>query len=155
MLFRSDIYKINTGNVGVGTTSPQYLLDINGTARVVDHLIIGNDTYSFPPEYRLSVKDGIITERLKIRLRANWPDYVFDPNYNLLLLSDVEDFIKKNKRLPGIQSAEDVKSNGIEIGEVNTKFLQKIEELTLYLIRADKQIQILKKQVRLLQNKAK
>ena len=140
-----------SGKIGINTNSPQYLMDINGIARVVDKLIIGNDTYAFPTgDYRLSVKDGIITERLKIRLRANWPDYVFDENHNLPELSEVEKYINRNKHLSGIQSAEDVRTNGIEIGEMNAKLVEKIEELTRYMINADKQIHQLQEQVKLI-----
>lgn len=119
-------------------------------------IVIGDNTYTtFPAsgDYRMAVKDGIITERLKIKLRASWPDYVFSGEYSLLPLTDVEKYLKQNNHLPGIQSAADVKENGIEVGEMNAKLLQKIEELTLYMIKADQQIRELQEVVKQIKQK--
>jgi hypothetical protein len=69
-----------------------------------------------------------------------WPDYVFEDSYNLLELSEVEQFINKNKHLPGIPSASEVEANGIDIGDMQSKLLLKIEELTLYIIKLEKRI---------------
>lgn len=85
---------------------------------------------------------------------GTFPDYVFYKNYKLNKLSEVDDFIRKNHHLPNIPSAEDVKQNGIGIGELQLKLLEKVEEITLYLLEQDKKLKqleqensVLKKQV--------
>ncbi|HMC98546.1 MAG TPA: hypothetical protein VKH37_00285, partial [Ferruginibacter sp.] len=148
------VVKYNTGYVGIGTTSPGYLFDVNGNGHVNDHLIVGNITYTFPSEYRLAVADGIITERLKIKTYASgWPDYVFKSNYNLPKLEDIDEYIRQNNHLPEIASEEEVKKDGIELGDMNAKLLKKIEELTLYMIDANKQIKQLQQEVNALKEK--
>ena len=100
--------------------------------------------------YKLSVGGKIMAEELKVQLEADWPDFVFEPNYNLSNLSTLEKFINKNKHLPNIPSAKEVKENGIKVGEMNAKLLQKIEELTLYVIDLHKETEKLKKELLLL-----
>lgn len=86
-------------------------------------------------DYELSVKGGILTEEIKVTLWNNWPDYVFGDDYELRSLSDLSAFISEYKHLPGIPSAEEIKAtNGVELGEMNRLLLEKIEELTLYII---------------------
>jgi hypothetical protein len=77
---------------------------------------------------------------------ANWPDYVFNEDYKLLPLSAVEQYIKENSRLPEIPSAQEVEENGVELGNMQKKLLLKVEELTLYILDLQKQIDELKKQ---------
>ncbi|OKS87296.1 hypothetical protein RG47T_2755 [Mucilaginibacter polytrichastri] len=67
-------------------------------------------------------------------VRSAWPDYIFNPSYHALNLSDIKAYIDKNHHLPEIPSAQEVAKSGINLGEMNTKLLKKIEELTLYLI---------------------
>lgn len=69
-----------------------------------------------------------------------WPDYVFDDNYNLMNLSEVEKYIEENNHLPNIPSDVEVEANGVSIGEMQKKQMEKIEELTLYTIDQDKKI---------------
>ncbi len=69
-----------------------------------------------------------------------WSDYVFENDYNLRSLSDVEQYIKENMHLPNIPSAKEIEENGIPIGEMQQKQMEKIEELTLYIIEQDKKI---------------
>lgn len=100
--------------------------------------------------YRLFVKDGIKTERLKVEVASvnQWADHVFNDDYKLKPLNEVKNFILSNKHLPEIPSAEEiVKEGGIEQGELNAKLLQKIEELTLYLIQQNEKTQELEKQI--------
>jgi hypothetical protein len=75
-----------------------------------------------------------------VQLYASWPDYVFDKRYNLPPLSEVEQHIKEKGHLKDIPSAEEVSQNGILLGEMNAKLLQKIEELTLYIIDQEARI---------------
>lgn len=91
------------------------------------------------PNYQLQVKGKIRTQEIKVE-NQNWPDYVFDPAYQLQDLKETEYFIKENRHLPGIPSAKEVSKNGVDLGEINSKLLQKIEELTLHIIEQDKRI---------------
>ncbi|WP_295338788.1 hypothetical protein [Flavobacterium sp.] len=94
-------------------------------------------------DYKLFVEGGILTEKVKVALRnsANWADYVFAEDYKLMPLQEVETFVKANKHLPGIDSAEVLAQNGIDVAEMQSKQMEKIEELTLYIIDQDKKIQ--------------
>jgi hypothetical protein len=69
----------------------------------------------------------------------NWADFVFKKGYSLLSLEDVEDHINTQGRLPGIPSEQDVEKNGVAVGDMQVKLLQKIEELTLYMIEMKKE----------------
>ncbi len=88
--------------------------------------------------YKLAVGGSMIAESIKVKLQANWPDYIFSKGYELPSLSETEKQIKDQGHLPGIPSAAEVKANGIDLGEMNAKLLKKIEELTLYLIELKK-----------------
>ena len=104
-------------------------------------------------KYRLFVRGGILAEEVRIRLQNNWPDYVFAKDYKLLSLKDTEKYIAENGHLPNMPSAEKVKAEGVELGNIVTLQQEKIEELTLHLIEQQKQIEELQKQVQLLLNK--
>jgi hypothetical protein len=96
-------------------------------------LSIGNISTT-PGTYRLFVESGILTEKVKVALKssADWADYVFSGNYQLMPLEQVAEYIGKNKHLPGLPSAEKlVAEGGID---VNQMFAKQIEELTLYVI---------------------
>lgn len=97
--------------------------------------------------YWLWVKNGIMTERLKVAVKntLDWKDYVFDKSYKLRKLEDVEAYIHQNKHLPEIPSADEVVRDGIDVQTMDAKLLQKIEELTLYVIELKKEINQLKK----------
>lgn len=106
---------------------------------------IGN--VSTPGDYKLYVAQGILTEKVKVALSSStdWADYVFAPDYKLKPLSEVEAFVKANKHLPNVPSAEQlVKDGGIDVNEMFAKQMEKIEELTLYLIEMKKEIDALK-----------
>lgn len=109
----SSLIVSNSGNVGIGTTN-------TGT-------------------YKLAV-DGTIGAR-EIKVEATgWSDFVFEDDYKLKDLEEVESFIKDNKHLPDVPSEKEVLENGIQLGEMDAKLLQKIEELTLYMIEQNKTI---------------
>ena len=105
------------------------LLTIKGNGNIG----MGTET----PTEKLSVKGKIRAQEVKVELNG-WSDFVFAKDYQLPTLQETEKHIKEKGHLPGIPSAMEVKANGIDLGEMNAKLLQKIEELTLYLIEKDK-----------------
>lgn len=100
----------------------------------------GNITYK--GDYKLYVGTGILTEKVKVALRSSedWADYVFKEDYNLLSLNAVEKHIEKNGHLPNVPSAKEVAQNGIDVAKMDAKLLEKIEELTLYVIEQNKRL---------------
>ncbi|MDQ0638311.1 hypothetical protein QF042_001876 [Pedobacter sp. W3I1] len=100
---------------------------------------------------KLSVEGKIRAREIKVE-SALWPDYVFEAHYPIISLKNLDLYIKENKHLPGMPSAKEVAANGIELGEMNKKLLEKIEELTLHLIEKDKKIDALIERVEVLEN---
>jgi acetyltransferase-like isoleucine patch superfamily enzyme len=100
--------------------------------------------------YKLYVEDGILTERVKVALTTTgeWADFVFNKNYHLKPLAEVKTYIQENKHLPEVPSAEDIVKDGIDLAKMDAKLLQKIEELTLYIIDQQKEIDDLKKELK-------
>jgi len=115
----------NSGNIGIGIRNAAEKLAVNGKIRA---------------------------KEIKVET-ANWPDYVFAKNYGLASLKETEQHIKEKGHLPGIPSAEEVKANGIDLGEMNAKLLQKIEELTLHLIEQNKKINDLQSEIKRINSK--
>jgi hypothetical protein len=108
-----------------------------------------------PAGYNLYVSDGILTEKVKVAVKTtlDWKDFVFNDDYKLSSLNDVEVFIKKNKHLPDVPSAEEMVINGLDVQKMDALLLQKIEELTLYLIEMKKQNEKMQAEILLLQGK--
>lgn len=97
--------------------------------------------------YNLLVKGGILTEKVKVALAqagTDWADYVFEEDYKLMPLNEVEQHIKLNKHLPNVPSAEEMVANGLDVAATNKMLMEKIEELTLYVIDLNKEVQKLK-----------
>jgi hypothetical protein len=143
------------GNVGIGTSNPTSKLYItNGNVKInttTGYLAVGDfeggSPLTTPAGYRLIVQDGILTEKIKVALKssvADWADYVFEPSYNLIPLEKVEEFVKENKHLPNVPSAEDMVNSGLDVAKTSAKLMEKIEELTLYMIEMNKEIKTLK-----------
>lgn len=109
----------NTGNVGIGTTTPD-------------------------ADAKLTVKGNINAREIKVTATAGGADFVFANDYKLPTLKFVDEFVKKNKHLPEIASAKEMQKEGLLLAEMNIKLLQKIEELTLYTIQQQKEIDTLK-----------
>ncbi|MBX7107430.1 MAG: hypothetical protein K1X61_02160 [Chitinophagales bacterium] len=96
--------------------------------------------------YLLSVDGKVICEELKVQLSESWPDYVFDEGYSMPSISELKKFVSTNKHLPGIPPADEMKEQGLSVGEMQTKMMQKVEELSLYIIQLQDQIDALKQQ---------
>ncbi|MBL0280606.1 MAG: hypothetical protein IPQ11_09755 [Bacteroidetes bacterium] len=103
-----------------------------------------------PAGYKMSVDGKFICEEVKVQLSADWADYVFEENYNLMSIDEVAKFIATNKHLPNIPSADELEKNGLDLSAMNILMMQKIEELTLYVIELDKQNKLLQQEVELL-----
>lgn len=117
-----DVLVVDTsnGNIGIGTNNSSEKLSVNGTIR---------------------------SKEIKVEATP-WPDYVFAEDYTLKSLEETEAYIKENKRLPDMPSAEEVAENGIALGEMNRLLLEKVEELTLYIIHQQKEIDAIKMQMK-------
>jgi hypothetical protein len=120
---QSRLYVNNDGQVGIGTSK------------------INDNTFG------LFVEKGIRTRKVKVD-QASWTDYVFEPTYKLPSLEEIEVFIKQYKHLPDVPSAKEVEKNGLDVGENQAVLLKKIEELTLYVIEQQKEINELRKEVK-------
>jgi hypothetical protein len=103
---------------------------------------------ALPNGYRLYVNGGILTTKVKVAnyCSSSWADYVFAADYKLKPLSEVEAFIKENKHLPNVPSAIQIEKDGLDLADMQSKQMEKIEELTLYLIEMKKEIDLLKKE---------
>ncbi len=96
--------------------------------------------------YRLAVAGNVIAEGVKVELQGNWPDFVFAKDFDLIQLAELRNFIRENGHLPNIPSAKMVQEEGIDLGQMDAKLLQKIEELTLYIMSQQDEIETLKKE---------
>ena len=106
---------------------------------------IGVSSVNFMPDGFLLAVDGkVICEEARVELSGDWPDYVFEQSYYLTPLEDLEKHIENLGHLPGIPSAETVEQHGFDLGDMQKRMLEKIEELTLYMITANKEIDALK-----------
>ena len=115
-----------SGNVGIGTTDPG--------------------------AYKLAVKGKIHAEEVVVD--TGWADFVFKKDYDLMPLEKVARHIEEKGHLPGIPTEREVKENGVSIGQIQSKLLQKIEEMTLYVIDLKKENEQLKERISLLENKS-
>ncbi|MFC3197299.1 hypothetical protein ACFOET_06715 [Parapedobacter deserti] len=113
---RLGLYILPNGSIGIGTTAPQEKLSVNGNIRA---------------------------REVKVEM-GNWPDYVFKKGYDLMSLAELESYINTHGHLPGIPSAKDVEADGIGLAEMNRKLLEKVEELTLYILEQQREINQLK-----------
>lgn len=116
-------------NVGIGTQKTAgYALSVNGKVRA--------------------------DEDIKVYPEANWADYVFESDYELKTPDELAAYLEHNKHLPGIPPASEVETSGIALGAMDARLLEKVEELTLYVIRLQKQNKMLRKKVQGLKNRS-
>jgi hypothetical protein len=118
---------------------------IAGNKTFSDKLAIGGT--AVPTGFQFAVNGKAIATSVTVKEVQYWPDYVFDRNYRLAPLAEVADFVRLNHRLPEMPSAGEVSKNGQDLGAMNEKLLKKVEELTLYLIEKDKQLEELKQRM--------
>jgi len=109
---------------------------------------VGIGTTDIDPNYLVNINGKILAEELKIILNVPSSDYVFNKDYNLIPIQDLEKYISENNHLPEIPSAAEFKANGYEVGTMDDLLLRKVEELTLYIIAQQKEIELLKEQVK-------
>ena len=109
----------SNGNVGIGTVTPSYKLSVNGNIRSKEVVV-----------------------------ESGWADYVFHDDYKLRSLDEVEKYIATHKHLPNIPSAKAIDQEGLQLGDMQKRMMEKIEELTLYLIRQEKKINELQRALR-------
>ena len=96
--------------------------------------------------YRLAVAGNVIAEGVRVELQGNWPDFVFHDQFDLLKLEEIRKYIQEHGHLPNIPSAKQIEEEGIDLGTMNAKLLQKIEELTLYVLSQNDEIKELKEE---------
>jgi hypothetical protein len=109
---------------------------------------------NFATGYKLSVDGKVICEEVRVTMQNEWPDYVFNDNYNLLSIDEFEKSLKKNRHLPGIPSAQEVADKGgYHVGDLQKKMLEKIEELSLYILELNNRVKTLEEENRKLKEK--
>lgn len=156
----SGIYNTGVGGTVALSTSAAWSRAIAGYAPVAPNhyagyfdgnvevqtgsLKVGN--VATPVGYKMYVEQGILTEKVKVAVASSpaWADYVFAADYKLKPLSEVEKFIDENNHLPNIPSADELVKEGLDLGKMQALQMEKIEELTLYLIEMKKEIEVLK-----------
>ncbi len=115
------------------------LMSINGNGQIA----MGGINY-VPTGYVLGVHGKMIATEVVVRTEMNWPDFVFQKDYKLRSLKELNEYISENRHLPDVPTAEEIENSGISVGAILTKQMQKIEELTLYVLELQKQIDELK-----------
>ena len=100
-----------------------------------------------PSEYRLAVDGKGIFEEIRVEVSSSWPDYVFTENYSMRTPSELKSFIDANGHLPNIPPADEVENEGMLLGDMQRRMMEKIEELTLYIIQQDERIRALEAQL--------
>lgn len=130
---------LGSGGLGIyDETSGSYRFVITASGNV------GIDTYD--PQNTLSVNTTV--QAKEVVVNTGWSDFVFAPDYHLVPLSEIKDYVSANHHLPDIPSAAEVDKNGVNLGEMESKLLAKVEELTLHMIAAEERSKLLEEQNR-------
>ncbi|MFZ4058228.1 MAG: hypothetical protein ACOYKE_08800 [Ferruginibacter sp.] len=133
------------GNIGFFTNAPTTDFQVAGRVQI--------GSGSPATGYQLSVNGKVICSEARVQAIANWPDYVFADDYKLRTLESLEQFIRKEKHLPGIPAAAEVEANGIDLGNMNKQLVEQIEQLTLHVIDLKKANDQMSKRIQQLENK--
>lgn len=138
----------SNGKVGIGTSTPGALLDVNGTT-YSRKMYVGTpdaNTVANMGSHLLAVNGTAVFVKAKVALYGTtWPDYVFAPNYRRTGIDSLEKFIKENGHLPEVPTAREAEINGLDLGAGQALLLKKIEELTLIIIEQERRIEKLEK----------
>lgn len=129
----------------------KFLIHSNGNSYFNGGNLLIGKTSQANSAYKLDVAGPIRANEIVVNTTG--ADYVFEADYPLKTLDETKAFIRENGHLPGIPSAEDMQENGMSVGELNTKLLEKVEELTLYLIQQDEKLQEQQKMILELQRR--
>jgi len=144
--------------VGIRTNAPDpaFDVDIKGNTKADGGLTVSNNAFigaalavgttTVPAGYRLAVDGNVICEELRVLLSPSWPDYVFEKDYRLMPLEEVEARIKEQGHLPGVPSAAVIEEAGLPVGEITANQQEKIEEAFLHLIEMNKQLKQLQEE---------
>ncbi len=118
------------------------IVRLNGGDRFIVHpdgkVSIGTPTPA--AGYMVSINGKMICTELKVQLQSNWPDYVFKKNYSLISMEELRKYISVNHHLPNIPAAAELEKSGLELGEMQRKMMEKIEELTLYILQLESRL---------------
>ncbi len=126
---------INSGKVGIGTTTPSAKLDVAGNIKAHEIEV------TLAAMHDLQLNGTLAANNITYTANGNTADFVFEDNYQLRDLSEVEAYIKANRHLPEIPSANEMEATGVNLAEMNKLLLMKVEELTLYSIELEKKVE--------------
>ena len=125
----------------IQTLTPTATLHVSGTGIYEDSLTV---SHWLGVNGTMSVKGQLTSEAVRVDLTIPWPDYVFQPEYELTSLEDLAAYISTHGHLPNLPSAEEVEKEGVDLGILNAQLVEKIEALTLYIIDLKNEIDALK-----------
>jgi len=145
-------------NGTIYTNQIPFSISTNYTQRLIvktdGNVGIGTRLTTNPNNYKLAVNGTIGAKEVQVEnTSTTWADYVFEPTYKLMSLQELQLYISINKHLPEIPSAEEVKTNGHKLGEMDVLLLKKVEELTLYIIELKNENAELVKRIETLESK--
>lgn len=148
----SSPFSISYGNANNNSGTSLFEIAPNGDATFMGNAVVSNgylaiNTTNTVGNHALYVGGSIIGEEVVVKSQGSWPDYVFDPDYDLCSLEDLEMFIESNRHLPGVPSAAEVTEVGQALGANQQVLLEKVEELTLYMIQLNKELEAAKTRI--------
>jgi hypothetical protein len=146
-----DVFTISSGRIGISQTSPSAKLDVNGdiksTVAGTSNAIIVENSSINSVNFLVKGDGHVYAREVEVKMGA-FPDYVFGEKYELMSLSNLREYINTENHLPGVKSAEEVAREGIGLGELSRIQMEKIEELTLYILQLEERLKKVEKQVR-------
>ncbi|MEZ4936792.1 MAG: hypothetical protein R2799_04280 [Crocinitomicaceae bacterium] len=165
------------GKLGIGTMSPQFKTQIIGNTHISKSLMVGEspnvhlaklsvianendskplmvlgtvnpaDQSTLQKKFMVMPSGLVYATEIKVRLASNFPDYVFKNDYKLMSIEAVSEYINENGHLPNMPKAEEIEKEGLSVGEMQVKIVEKVEELTLYIIQLKEENEALKKRI--------